>query len=97
MPAGRRWPAAADLLFALALGALHSLAFVHPLAWPLQAAVIAALGWRVREAAGGRAAGLGLAFGTAWFGAGTWWLYISMHHYGGLPAWLTVLDRKSVV
>ena len=87
----RRWPLAAELLFALALGALHSMAFVHPLAWPLQVAMVALLVWRVQGADSWRAAGLGIAFGTAWFGAGTWWLYISMHHYGGLPAWLTVL------
>ena len=87
----RRWPLAAELLFALALGALHSLAFVHPFAWPVQMATVAVLVWRVRDARAWRAAGLGLAFGTAWFGAGTWWLFISMHYYGGLPAWLTVL------
>ncbi len=87
----RRWPLAAELAFALGLGALHSLAFVRPLAWPLQIVVIALLVWRVRRARVWRAGGLGLAFGTAWFGAGTWWLFISMHDYGGLPAWLTVL------
>ncbi len=91
MREARRWPLAAELAFALVLGALHSLAFVHPLAWPVQMAMVAALAWRGREAQAWRAAGLGQAFGTAWFGAGTWWLYISMHHYGGLPAWLTVL------
>ncbi len=91
MREARRWPLAAEFAFALVLGALHSLAFVHPLAWPVQMVMVAALAWRVRDATAWRAAGLGLAFGTAWFGAGTWWLYISMHHYGGLPAWLTVL------
>ena len=89
--AGRRWPVAADLLCAVALGALHSLAFVHPAGWALQMLVVALLAWRVRSARPWRAAGLGLLFGTAWFGCGTWWLYISMHDYGGLPAWLTVL------
>ena len=37
------------------------------------------------------AAALGLAFGAAWLGAGTWWLFVSMHRYGGLPAWLAAL------
>jgi len=86
-----------DLLLAATLGALHSLSFLRPWAWPLQLVVIAAL---VAMIAGGpsgsgvaprRAALVGLAFGTAWFSAGTWWLYVSLHTYGGLPAVLTVL------
>jgi apolipoprotein N-acyltransferase len=28
----------------------------------------------------------GWAFGTGWLSAGTWWLFISMHRYGQLPA-----------
>ncbi len=76
---------------AAALGALHSLAFLRPWAWPLQ---LIALGWLVVAAARAtprRAAAIGLVFGTAWLVAGTWWLYISLHHYGGLPAWMAVL------
>ncbi len=30
-------------------------------------------------------------FATAWLVASTWWLYISMHNYGGLPALLAAL------
>ena len=30
-------------------------------------------------------------FGTAWLGAGTWWLFVSLHRYGGLPAWMAAL------
>ena len=39
----------------------------------------------------GRAFLIGWAFATAWLTATFWWLYISMHTYGGLPAALTVL------
>ena len=84
-------PFALELLLAAALGALHSLPFVWTQAWPLQLVIVALLAWRVTETAPWRAAALGLAFGTAWLGAGTWWLFISMHRYGGLPAWLAVL------
>ena len=84
-------PFARELLLAAALGALHSLPFVWTQAWPLQLVIVALLAWRVAETAPWRAAALGLAFGTAWLGAGTWWLFISMHRYGGLPAWLAVL------
>ena len=73
------------------LGALHSLPFVATWAWPLQWLVIALLVGRAANATPRRAAGLGLAFGTAWLVAGTWWLFISMHRYGGLPAWLAAL------
>jgi apolipoprotein N-acyltransferase len=79
-----------ELLLAAGLGALHSLAFVATWAWPLQLAVTAALAWRVASAAPGRAAAVGGVFGTAWVASGTWWLYISMHHYGGLPGWIAV-------
>ena len=79
------------MLLAAAAGALHSLPATWPQAWPLQLACVALLAWLVRRAGPWRAAGLGLAFGTAWLVAATWWLYISLHRYGGLPAWLTVL------
>ena len=82
----------AEFVLAAALGALQTLAFVHTGAgWLLQLAAVAWLAWRVLgDAAPGRAAGLGLAFATAWGVAGTWWLFISMHRYGGLAAPLAV-------
>jgi apolipoprotein N-acyltransferase len=80
-----------ELPLAAALGALHSLPFVHTAWWWLQMLVVAALAWRAALATPWRAAALGLAFGSAWLAAGTWWLYISLHQYGGLPAWLAVL------
>ena len=86
----RAWPAALDLALAAGLGALHSLPFVHTGFWWLQLLCVALLAWRVSLAAPWRAAALGLAFGTAWLGAGTWWLFISLHRYGGLPAWMAV-------
>ena len=93
LPPGRAWhvPLPAEVSIAVALGGLHSLCFLAPWAWPGQLLVVALLAWRLRDASPGRAAALGLTFGTAWFGAGTWWLYISMHHFGGLAAWITVL------
>lgn len=86
-----RWPFGLEALFVAVLGALHSLPFVATWAWPLQWLVIALLVGRAANATPRRAAGLGLAFGTAWLVAGTWWLFISMHRYGGLPAWLAAL------
>ena len=73
------------------LGALQTVASVHTALWALPLVCAAGLAWRAAQATPWRAGGLGLAFGTAWVAAGTWWLYISMHQYGGLPAWMTVL------
>lgn len=85
-PARRPWPVAADALLAAALGAVQTLAFVHPAAWAMPLATLSLLVWRLDVAPPRRAALLGWLYGTAWLAAGTWWLFISMHHYGGLPA-----------
>ena len=86
-PAGPRF----ELPLVAALGALQTLAFLAPWGWLLQFAAVAVLAWRVGSATPRRAAWLGWMFGTAWLCAGTWWLYVSLHRYGGLPAWMTVL------
>ena len=85
-PARRPRPVAADALLAAALGALQTLAFVHTAAWALPIATLALLVWLLDAAPPRRAALLGWLYGTAWLAAGTWWLFISMHRYGGLPA-----------
>jgi apolipoprotein N-acyltransferase len=69
-----------------ALGALQTVAFVHTAAWPLPLLALALLVWRLDAAAPLRAALLAWSYGTAWLCAGVWWLFISMHRYGGLPA-----------
>jgi apolipoprotein N-acyltransferase len=78
------------LLAVVAAGALQTVACVHTAAWPLPLAAIALLSWAVAGASPRRAALLGWAFGTAWLSAATWWLFISLHRYGGLPAPLAV-------
>lgn len=75
-----------DLLFVILIGALHALPTARPQLWWLQLLCLAGLAYRVSRASTGRAALLGLTFGTAWLCAGTWWLYVSMHRYGGLSA-----------
>ena len=79
------------LLLAGAAGALQTWACVQPAAWPLPFTAIALLAWLVHRASVSRAAALGWAFGSAWLLAATWWLFISLHRYGGLPAPLAVL------
>ncbi|MEP7301602.1 MAG: apolipoprotein N-acyltransferase [Caldimonas sp.] len=91
MTANGRLPLLADALLVAALGAGQTLAFVHTAFWPLQMLAVAVLAWRVGAASPGRAACLGFLFGTAWLCAGTWWMFVSMHRFGGLPAWLAAL------
>lgn len=79
-------PAALELPLAVALGGLHAWTFSRPSLWALQLACVALLAWRAQSAAPGRAGVLGWVFGTAWVGGATWWLFVSMHRYGGLPA-----------
>jgi apolipoprotein N-acyltransferase len=80
-----------DLLLAALLGAGHSLVFVHTGWWWAQFAIVVVLAWRTAVLVPRRAAAVGFVFGTLWIAGGTWWLFISMHTYGGLPAWLAML------
>lgn len=78
-------------LFLAALGALQTLACVHTWAWWLPPLTLAVLVWRLDGSRPRRAALRGWAYGTGWLLGGVWWLYISMHTYGGLPAPLAAL------
>jgi len=80
--AARRWAP----WLAVALGALQPLALTHTAAWPLPLLGLALLAALWRGAAPRRAALLGWAHGTAALAATVWWLFISLHRYGGLPA-----------
>ncbi|MDE2276201.1 MAG: apolipoprotein N-acyltransferase [Burkholderiales bacterium] len=76
---------------ALAVGAVQTLAYTHTALWPLPLLALALLVAQLDRASRRRAALLGWCYGTAWLVAGVWWLYISMHRYGGLPAALSAL------
>ena len=73
------------------LGAVQSGALVATWAWALPLAATAALAWRLNRATPGQAAWLGWCFGTGGLAAAVWWLFISMHRYGDLPAWMAAL------
>lgn len=88
-----RAPAAAGAglwLVAAAGGALFSLPFVRTGAWWASLLLLALLAGAAQRLSPGRAALAGWGFGTGWLAAGTWWIYISLHVYGGLPAALAV-------
>jgi apolipoprotein N-acyltransferase len=72
-------------VLALAAGALHAAAFAPTNFWWLEILALAGLARLTLGQAPRRAASLGWGFGLGWLVAGMWWLYISMHDFGGLP------------
>jgi len=80
---------ACAVLAALA-GVLQALSFAPAELWWLQTLSLSALVALLVDASPRAAALRGWAFGLGWLTAGLWWLYISLHVYGYLPAWLSV-------
>lgn len=79
------------LLAALAAGLAQAAAIASPWdgqpQWWLQLLSLAVLaGLLQRQDSARRAALAGWVFATAWMAATFWWLFISMHFYGGLPS-----------
>lgn len=73
-------------------GALSTLSFAPFGWWPLQFITLALLFALVERAATARQAFfIGWAFSFGWMASGVWWLFISLHRYGGLPAWMAVI------
>jgi apolipoprotein N-acyltransferase len=89
------------LWLAVPAGLAHALSMAWPFAlgWPqgqpvaaLQVASLVALVALLERCSSGRQAGLlAWLFATAMLAGTFWWLFISMHVYGGLPAALAVL------
>jgi apolipoprotein N-acyltransferase len=60
--------------------------------WWLQLVSLATLAWLLQHARSWKQAGLlGWIFATAWLTGTFWWLFISMHVYGGMPAPIAAL------
>ncbi|NSX02243.1 apolipoprotein N-acyltransferase [Cupriavidus gilardii] len=80
------------LLLAGVLGVAHTQAFAPRDWWWLQLLALAGLAALLFDTRRARdAAALGYAFGLGWFLSGIWWVYISMHVYGEMPAWMAAL------
>jgi apolipoprotein N-acyltransferase len=73
---------------ALALaGVAHTASFAPLEWWWLQLLALAWLAWAVHQApAVRRAFWCGWSFAAGWLASGLWWVFISMHQYGGMPA-----------
>jgi apolipoprotein N-acyltransferase len=81
----------APFVIALVAGWAQALSIATPWngqpLWWLQLISLAALAWLARQAGSWQRAGvLGWLFATTWLCATFWWLFISMHVYGGLAA-----------
>ena len=76
---------------ALVAGAVHTASFSPSPAWWLQPLALAWLIWACDGVRPRRAALNGTLFGVGWMASGLWWLYISMHDFGHLPAVVSVL------
>ena len=81
---------------ALVAGLLQAASIAAPWSgqpqWWLQLMSLAALAWVLQQQVSWRRAGLlGWTFATAWLTGTYWWLFISMHVYGGLPSPLAVM------
>jgi len=77
---------------ALVAGAVNVFSFAPFGYWPLQLLTLALLFHLVLCAPSiKRSIGIGWAFGFGWLISGIYWLYISMHDYGGMPAAMAAL------
>ncbi|HEY1059995.1 MAG TPA: apolipoprotein N-acyltransferase [Limnobacter sp.] len=81
------------VLIGVLLGAPWALSFAPFASWWLGFALLIVLQEVVlRTSSHKQAAWLGFGFGWAAFCVGVHWLFTSLHHYGGLPAWFAVLS-----
>ena len=74
------------LSLAWVAGVVHTAAFAPTGLWWLQILALAALLRLSWDASPRNAALLGGAFGVGWLASCMWWLYISMHDFGGIAA-----------
>jgi apolipoprotein N-acyltransferase len=82
-------PAPVGGLLALGAGGLQALSLAPEPRGVLQVLGAALLAALVAQAVPRRAFVLGALAGVAWLAGTFWWLFISMHRYGHLPAWLS--------
>jgi apolipoprotein N-acyltransferase len=77
-------------LAVFALGVLHTFSFAPYEAWWLQILSMTGLAFALQRGACSvrKAAGLGWLFAFGWLLSGLWWIFISMHRFGGMHAGL---------
>ncbi|MGH6647756.1 apolipoprotein N-acyltransferase [Aquabacterium sp.] len=93
LPMGWAW-LASMLAGALLAGAFSPWVADLGRGWPavlLSLAVAGFVGLLRRLRSASVAAQCGVLFGTVWLVSGTGWMFVSLHRFGGLPAWLAGL------
>lgn len=85
----------------LAAGLMHAASIATP--WggqpsgPLQLLAMGLLAWRLdRATTPFHSAWIGWLFSTAWLSGTFWWIFVAMHTYAGLAAWLAALAVLSL-
>lgn len=79
-------------LLAFFAGALTVLSFAPFGFWPIQIATLTLVFWLVLQQSTIRQSMLtGWAYGFGWAVCGVYWLYVSMHRFGGLPPWMSAV------
>lgn len=79
------------LLLALIAGCCMVFAFAPFYLWPLCIILPAVLLHYCSQQTTTGSFKLGFLFGAGWFATSCYWLFISMHHFGGAPWWMAVL------
>ena len=83
---------ALSLLLPLIAGALTVLAFAPFGYWPVQILSLAfVFHLALRAASIRKSALIGWAYGFGWSVCGIHWMFVSMHRYGGMAAWIAAL------
>ena len=90
-PGAAQWRWLASVPAVLLAGVLQTLSFSPFEWWWLQLLSLAVLAHATAATAPRRAALLGWLYAVGWLVSGFWWLYISMHDFGGLHPALAAL------
>lgn len=80
-------------LITLGLGAIAVAGFAPFYLYPIPIVALAGLFYYWQKSGSAKqAAWLGFAFGLGFFGAGVYWIYISLHDFGGMPFWMAAFS-----
>jgi apolipoprotein N-acyltransferase len=93
-PQAHRKVKVVGLLLCAGLGQAASIGslFAGHANWCLQILSLGVLAWLLERRPANKVAVIyGTLFSTAWLSGTFWWLFISMHTFGNLPAWLAAL------
>ena len=78
---------------ALILGAISVLGFAPFYLYPIPIATLAALFYLWQKSGSAKqSAWLGFSFGLGLFNTGIYWIYISLHDFGGMPFWMAAFS-----